>query len=515
MGIFGYKANQNAEAGRCNVDINCPEGNSHQLEKNAVLKLIINGNILCTGALVNNTSQDGRPFVLTANHCLATQAEATNTLFIFGYEAISCNGPDAAFKSLSGSQLRATNSSFDMSLLELSSIPPVDFRPYYLGWNRQNIAATQTTGIHHPLGDVKKISRDLNPPAVVTVSGFGTQAHWLVASWEIGTTEGGSSGSPLLDQNNRIVGILTGGDAACGNSINDYYGRLFIAWESFSPVAEQLKAWLDPVNTGQPTLNGFNPHRNQTPLQADFEISTTLVCQGEIFVFTDFSRGMITSHIWNFGSGASPANATGPGPHFVRYSTPGVKTVSLLVGNGTNVNETQRNITISIKSTFLPVADFSFHVNQLRVAFTNISLNAESNYWDFGDRTISQLTNPVKNYTVHGTYPVKLWIRSGPCSDTTVKMVRVIPLTNDTIRPPFIGLRVYPNPAKYNLIIEFSPDQNLESFELVNLKGKIILSGILTQSPYRIDLHEVPSGVYILNLKGKYHANPIKLLVNK
>lgn len=40
-----------------------------------------------------------------------------------------------------------------------------------------------------------------------------------------------------------------------------------------------------------------------------------------------------SSYSWNFGSGATPATATGPGPHNVTYATTGTKTVTLIATN--------------------------------------------------------------------------------------------------------------------------------------------------------------------------------------
>lgn len=513
LGIFSEKASLNGNSGKCNVDINCPEGNAHQLEKNAVMRLVINGTSLCTGALVNNTSKDGKPYVLTANHCLSTQTEASNTVFHFIYETSSCNGTGMPVKSLSGSSLRATKGSLDMTLLELNGIPPLDYRPYYLGWNRQNIAASITTGIHHPNGDWKKISKDFNPPTSVSVSGYEAQAHWKIADWEIGTTEGGSSGSPLLDQISRIVGFLTGGDALCGNSVNDYYGKFSTAWNMFTPVGEQLKAWLDPGNTGELTLNGFNPYQNQ-PLFADFEINTTFVCQTQVFVFTDFSRGSnITSYTWNFGTGATPATATGKGPHFVSYASVENKTVSLLIGNGSTTHETLKNFSLSIKSTDLPLADFSYTINLKQVNFTNLSVNTSNYYWEFGDGTASTSISPVKNYAANGDYTVLLWVRNGPCSDKITK--NLLSVSSPVIEPEVQGLNIYPNPSAGNFFIEFSPDQKLENFEVFTITGKKILSGSFTQSPQLLEMHHLPSGVYLLKLIEKDRTHTRKLLLNR
>ena len=57
-------------------------------------------------------------------------------------------------------------------------------------------------------------------------------------------------------------------------------------------------------------------------------------CISETITYTDESTGNITTYNWNFGQGAVPLTATGPGPHTVNYATPGFKVVSL-VATGT------------------------------------------------------------------------------------------------------------------------------------------------------------------------------------
>jgi gliding motility-associated-like protein len=86
--------------------------------------------------------------------------------------------------------------------------------------------------------------------------------------------------------------------------------------------------------TGSPvqlaiTLQGCNPI-------AGFSASDTVICLGEVIVFTDESQGVYsgTSYQWDFGTGAIPATAAGSGPHTVNYTTAGLKSVQLIVSNG-------------------------------------------------------------------------------------------------------------------------------------------------------------------------------------
>ncbi len=264
-GTFGLKTGYGS-SGSCNVNINCPEGLEWQVEKRSVAKLLVGG-YLCTGALINNTAIDAKPYLLTAEHCVSSQSVAGTAVFQFNYESASCVPTgNPSYQSISSSTIVATGGDLDFTLLELSQIPPTDYNVVYAGWNRKSTPATNTTCIHHPQGDIKKISKDNDPPAIGNYAdvdpgaGYLTNSHWNIGEWDLGTTEGGSSGSPLFDENHLIIGDLTGGDASCNYNFNDYYARFDFSWDYHSDdPAKQLKTWLDPLNSGVETLAGYDP----------------------------------------------------------------------------------------------------------------------------------------------------------------------------------------------------------------------------------------------------------------
>lgn len=264
VGIFGKKGVAGS-SGDCNVDINCDDGNDWQKEKRAVCKMLI-VNELCSGTLVNNTLEDGTPYVLTANHCIESQEKADKATFIFNYEYTECGGDVVGnAPSISGCDLVATknkeNGYLDFSLVKISEDIPDDYDPYFAGWDSRDNFATSATCIHHPSGDVKKISQDYNAQEVASYWGWGydPKSFWLVKEWDTGTTEGGSSGSPLFDQNHRIIGSLTGGDANCDSSVNDYYQMFSFSYDKYSDDSMQLKHWLDPNQSGVEYLDGYEP----------------------------------------------------------------------------------------------------------------------------------------------------------------------------------------------------------------------------------------------------------------
>jgi lysyl endopeptidase len=256
-GWFGW-------SGACNVDVACMNQADYQLVKNAVVRIVYFGNERCTGTLLNNTREDGRNYVLTAEHCINTEDDANTAVFYFSYESPYCKGPDgSSSKSVSGATIRATSSNLDFSLLELIEPVPLNYHPYYAGWDNTAIPPASAYSIHHPQGDVKKISIDTDPP---TVANFGDKynhnTHWLVSRWETGTTEAGSSGGGMFDPYNRVRGSLTGGQASCINSVNDYFQMLSHDWKDYPANGNQLAYWLDPLDTKTNLIDGFDPYRN-------------------------------------------------------------------------------------------------------------------------------------------------------------------------------------------------------------------------------------------------------------
>lgn len=251
-----------AGSGNCHNNVICPIGDPWDDQIRSVAIIIVNGSASCTGALVNNTQNDGTPYFLTANHC-GTNGVGT-WVFRFNFNSTQCNTDvnPSGNQSVSGSVLRATYAPSDMTLLQLNSTPPASYNVYYSGWSNSNVPPTSGVGIHHPSGDLKKISFADNPMDSTTWTGNGARTHWLVR-WTDGVTEGGSSGSPIYDQNKRIVGQLHGGPSFCGaqpSSLNDDYGKFHYSWNKGSSAAARLRDWLDPQNTGVISIDGYDPN---------------------------------------------------------------------------------------------------------------------------------------------------------------------------------------------------------------------------------------------------------------
>ena len=237
-------------SGACNINVNCPEGATWTTEKRSVALIVQGGFAACSGGMVNNTANDGTPYFLTANHCLGNPG---NWVYYFNHESATCNGNTGPTnQSVSGGTLLASSGQSDVALIELSQTPPADFNVQYAGWDASGTVPSSTVSIHHPSGDLKKICFDDDSPS--QQNQFGA-AVWYIDQWELGVTEGGSSGAPLFDQNHRVIGQLYGGGAACAGSVNngqpDWYGRFDVSW------GVGLSEYLDPAGTGALVWDGY------------------------------------------------------------------------------------------------------------------------------------------------------------------------------------------------------------------------------------------------------------------
>lgn len=309
----------------CVPNLSC----NNNLEKigRSVCLLIINGTQFCTGVLINNTANDGKPYLLTASHCLSNNMDIGSRVVAFlNYESPRCDKRIRGSEdfSVSGSKTKALSKEVDFALLELTEIPPIDYRPYLAGWSldTQTANALPFTSIHHPNGDVKKYCieedsvtfKDFVDPGDTTIHRGN---HWNIKEWNIGHTWIGSSGAPLFDKNNRVRGGLTGGDSGgnggCGYyESGDYFFRLDRAWNQFPEKSRQLKCWLDPINpenVPSPTnLNGLDPYSdhpvrrmsNLNPSDSLGKINLEAPRWGSLFGHnsygtTDFSEHFTTS----------------------------------------------------------------------------------------------------------------------------------------------------------------------------------------------------------------------------
>ncbi|MEE1346306.1 MAG: serine protease [Bacteroidales bacterium] len=258
---LGYGDSQNCEVGAaCN--------GSADDARRGVCRLIINNRNVGTGTLINNTAQDRAPLVLTSAHVVAGNTLRSCTA-LFGFEEPLCHA-DGYYvdgtDEIEGADLVAFDAATDMAVVRLSRAPGMACSPYWAGWSKSLTTGSPLTCVHHPNGDVKKASTAASATPGTTYKtndknatggAFKSGIFWNVGAWVAGATEGGSSGSALLNSDGLVIGALSGGEASCRSPKNDWFWMLSEAWDASSDGYATLGNTLDPGGLGLTSLEGI------------------------------------------------------------------------------------------------------------------------------------------------------------------------------------------------------------------------------------------------------------------
>lgn len=248
--------------------------NYRRMGRSTVL-LIVDGIYSCTGVLLNNVSNDGKPYLLTASHCLNNNFKLANPDYakiagtivsFFNYNSPLCDTPLRGTEELSvaSSYYRAVNEMADMALLELAEMPPVYYQPYLAGWRVDGAGSSPYVCVQHSGGADKRVSvsnQSIEESSfVIPEMVFYDKAHWRVPEWNVGYTAKGSSGSPLFNGEGLVIGSLSGGNSTYQSPANDYFYRMGAAWDRSKETSRQLACWLDPLSTGNKICEGLDPY---------------------------------------------------------------------------------------------------------------------------------------------------------------------------------------------------------------------------------------------------------------
>ena len=272
------------DAGSCNVDIPCSALNATSAFRNvteSVAQMVFADGgftVLCTGTLLNDMdASTQKPWFFSANHCfdnnsapfktaaqMQTVAGTLTTLWFFEASACGSSAVNPGWQQLGGGATYLySNVQSDALFLRLNGPPPSG--AFFAGWDANAVTVgSATVGIHHPEGDLKKVSQG-------SIVGFArwdstsTANQYIEIHWSSGTTEGGSSGSGLFTLTGSqylLRGGLRGGSALCTNPDGtDFFSRFDQIYPAISqylgspgsavtPFANVTALWWIPSESG-------------------------------------------------------------------------------------------------------------------------------------------------------------------------------------------------------------------------------------------------------------------------
>lgn len=514
----------------CNVDINCENHSGLNNEQRAVCRIFAGGE-LGTGTLLNNTKRDGQPLLLSAHHVYHKEKEpnrtlksiAEITLFDFNYERPFCVPIDGSdFQSVSGATLLAAFDSLDFVLVELNEMPPPSYRPFFAGWDATGTIPAGAYTIHHPNGDVKKITHDEGTcDSLSFSSSFLRHGHWKVFNWESGTTESGSSGSALFGQNNRVFGTLSGGAASCKIIDYDAFARLDKMWKYRSESNQQLAVWLDPEGKGVRSMDGYDPYETE-------EIHCTLI-----------SNYMTEDVLTNTVELQQKSAATEFAEQFSQVEEATLAGISIGI-HSFFIHSQWPELTIRIYS-----GDHLPEVLEKIYRFPMKGLTARAmNYFSFDDPvsvgnnffvTISS-NDPLDSMIFYqsdyrgvvGTSSMLIRNREGwkyaadyrddkqgasmlmqlnICASSFKQDVDSLPSNSQL-------MKFYPNPARQYLVVEFLKREQSNELSLSNLLGQKLYTGSFKSRSYaEIDVADLVPGIYLLSIRNNGQQETRRVLI--
>ena len=251
-------------------------------------------------------------------------------------------------------------------------------------------------------------------------------------------------------------------------------------------------------------IDDFQLQGPSGPGVPDFSFENVTGCDGQVVVFSNESTGTISNMEWDFGLNASPATASGIGPHPVTYSGDGVSTVTLTIVSPQNGETTEQKVDIIETS---PLHDpFFTRTNNNNGTYTLTASEGDAYQW-FRDReevegaTDQTLLVPLGD---GGRFYAIVTVGSCP-AQTDLETINSL-LDH--------GIDIFPNPVSSTIHIKSKVPLTGE-FQIMTFGGQLIKSGTLEGSEARIDIQTMAEGIYILQMNTKEEERYVRFVIER
>lgn len=534
---FGYSSS-------CNVNITCISGWSQ--EQQGVAQVIDENGGWCSAFLVMNTCNTTRPYVMTANHCILHNGNPVNTnnsTFEFLWYSSTCSPTTNTTSTLlfNGATIRARWAETDFALMELNQAISSTAGLSFLGWSRSSTQPNSSVGIHHPLGDIMKGSIENDVASVGHIGTYQNNA-WRVR-WDVGTVQGGSSGSPLFDQTtHKVIGQLYSNtqpaQPPCNqNSGGTNYGRFDVSWDGGGTTATRLKDWLDPTNTNVSSTNTTSASSLAAYNLQDVSIvGDNFICSGsKTYSISSNPTGL--SVTWSASNGYVTVSGSGNSVTVTATNgASGLVTLTATIGSSScqanniktlviNVGGPSVTFSVTGHPSSPPTCYEVWGINSFQAEQITGSPGSFTGYsWGWRNLTNSTVsTDPTiygSSYTVipetAGTY--EIWVKpTNSCGAGPTESVLTINVVESCwggfmmSAPTENSLSVYPNPtrntSKIKVTKEFKKDAILyvsDQFGVLLFSRKIANNAEFVD----VDLSKYEKGFYQVTIRaGKISAH--------
>ncbi|MCO6495874.1 MAG: T9SS type A sorting domain-containing protein [Bacteroidetes bacterium] len=439
-----------------------------------------------SAVLLNNTNNNFDPLILTAHHSIDGVDDFNTVLFYFNFQSITCNpstnGNDRMF--ITGANVldfEKTLTGFgcpDIAIMRAHEAVPLQFNSFYSGWNRRAYSSLPNddiaVGIHHPAGDIKKFSQgERNNPLL---------SSCIKVNWDIGYTEGGSSGSPLFVSTREVGGVLSWSwheEDDCEDDANFFYSKLSQSWDEMQPH-------LAPGNSDALTHVGIDPIsacQDIIDLNGSFFPGNDWQVKNEIIIQAN--------NVVNVANIAETSIENSPPAFFTpRHNSDYVIRAGnrITINSGFRINAPNRIGTTGVYTTF-----FQFG-NQNRVSFQIAPCTPFID--DCGFNHEPAMVVPFNN--------------NGNTIDILSKKT-----------PEYISFNftIFPNPTNGAIELNLTSENGIKEIKITDIFGKVVYKSQPNQNEitrFNISLNGLSQGVYFISVVAKDgQFSSQKLIINE
>jgi len=278
-----------AQLSSCTVNYSCATTSANQGPAHSTVAILVGNVVQCTGTLLNDTSGDTAPYVLTARHCESGtlgggDPTAAANVTVYWDAVTACGTPLGTIYD--GTAITQTGAATvveqqDAWLIKLDA-PPAAGDAYFAGWDATGGVFSGGYSIHHALGYNKQYVGWYGQALLQTIPAATLKVGYTSTFWGVVIAQGnvgaGASGGALFDSNNNAVGSASLADLPNGpnsggacpvtptpapspSTVTAQYTALSAAWNSTSDTTSStgsttLQSVLDAAKTGQLVASG-------------------------------------------------------------------------------------------------------------------------------------------------------------------------------------------------------------------------------------------------------------------